>query len=68
MSAWEDVVVGDWTTVPNSGALPAATVFALAERVEKLIDGIRFARERANATEVVDVQAGDPILGYLFGG
>jgi hypothetical protein len=64
----EDVVVGDWTTVRYSGALPAATVFALAERVEKLIDGIRFARERANATEVVDVPAGDPILGYLFGG
>ena len=63
----EDVVVGDWTTVRYSGALPAATVFAMAERVDRLIDGIRFAREQANAAPVTDVPAGDPVLGYVFG-
>jgi hypothetical protein len=64
----EDVVVGYWNTTKYSGAVPAAEVFELTRRADALLDGIRFARERANATPVEDVEAGSPVLEFLFGG
>lgn len=63
----EDVPVGDWTTVKFSGAMPAARVRAILDRVEELQRAVKFAREDANATEVSDRHAGDPIFTYLFG-
>lgn len=63
----EDVVVGYWRIIAFSGAIPASRVFELGERVEKLLDAVRFAREKANETPVTDIPAGEPILAYLFG-
>jgi hypothetical protein len=63
----EDVVTGMWTTIKFSGALPATTVRDLQARVTKLREAVKFAREEANGTDVVDVKVGDAILGYLFG-
>jgi hypothetical protein len=63
----EDIVVGFWRTTRYSGALPASLVFELSARAERLLEGIRFARERANTTPVTDIEAGGPILDYLFG-
>lgn len=63
----EDVVVGYWRTVRFSGAMPAATVFELTGRVERLLDGVRQARERANMITVTDVDAGDRIMNFVFG-
>jgi hypothetical protein len=62
----EDVPVGDWTTVKFSGALPAARVRLLLDRVEELQRAVKYAREEANATEVADRNAGEVIFGYLF--
>lgn len=62
----EDIVVGYWKTVRFSGAIPGARIFELTARVEKLLDAVRFARERANVLPVTDISAGDPILNYLF--
>lgn len=63
----EDVVIGYWSTIRYSGAIHASRVFELAERVEKLLDAIRFAREQANMRTVEDIHAGDPLMEYLFG-
>ncbi|AWS47552.1 hypothetical protein [Streptosporangium sp. 'caverna'] len=63
----EDIVVGYWTKVAFSGAMPAAQVRALIERVTKLQDAVKFAREEANVTDVTDRKVGDAIFGYLFG-
>ncbi|WP_371782083.1 DUF7873 family protein [Streptosporangium subroseum] len=63
----EDIVVGYWTKVAFSGAMPAAHVRALIERVTKLQDAVKFAREEANVTDVTDRKVGDAIFGYLFG-
>jgi hypothetical protein len=63
----EDVVVGTWNTIKFSGALPAARVRALRERVTKLAQAVKFARETANGIEAADVKTGDRILGYVFG-
>ena len=39
----------------------------LLERVEKLQQAVKFAREEANNTEVTDQKVGAAIFGYLFG-
>jgi hypothetical protein len=62
----EDVIVGTWTKVEFSGGLPADRITAIAKRLEKLRTAVKFAREEANAIEVVDRQVGADILGYLF--
>ena len=64
---YEDVPVGTWTTVKFSGALPAARVNELRERVEKLQEAVRQAREQANEVEVVDQQVGKSVFDYLLG-
>lgn len=63
---YEDVTVGYWTTTKFSGALPAQRVNELAERVDKLGQAVKFAREEANAHEVTDQRAGESVFGYLF--
>ncbi|MEV5570077.1 hypothetical protein AB0L06_08505 [Spirillospora sp. NPDC052269] len=62
----EDVVVGTWTKVSFSGALPARRVNGLRDRVERLQAAVKFAREEANATEVTDRKIGDAVFAYLF--
>lgn len=64
---YEDVTVGTWRTVKFSGALPAKRVNELLERVEKLQEAVKFAREEANNTEVTDQKVGEAFFGYLFG-
>jgi hypothetical protein len=63
---YEDVTVGYWRTVKFSGALPAKRVNELLERVEKLQQAVKFAREEANGVEVTDRTAGEKVLGYIF--
>jgi hypothetical protein len=64
---YEDIAIGYWTTVKFSGALPAKRITELLERVEKLQQAVKFAREEANNTEAVDKHMGDKVFGYLFG-
>ena len=64
---YEDVPVGYWTTVKFSGALPARRVNELLDRVEKLQQAVKFAREEANGRDVTDQLVGDAVFGYLFG-
>lgn len=63
----EDVVSGWWTTVKLSGALPAATIAAMRERVEKLIEAVKVARGEANMQAVEDPKPGAALLAYVFG-
>lgn len=62
----EDVPEGDWTTVKFSGALPAVRHRELLQRVTRLQEAVKYAREEANATEVADVKAGEKVFAYLF--
>ena len=63
----EDIVVGYWKTVKFSGALPAARVRELLERVERLQKAVKMAREEANGAVVENTKSGDKVFGYLFG-
>jgi hypothetical protein len=64
---YEDVVVGYWRTVKFSGSLPANRVNELIERVEKLQQAVKFAREEANNLQVEDQKLGAKVFQYLFG-
>lgn len=64
---YEDIVVGYWRTVKFSGSLPATRVNELIERVEKLQQAAKFAREEANSIEVQDHKIGETVFKYIFG-
>lgn len=63
---YEDIVVGYWRTVKFSGALPAKRVNELLQRVEKLQQAVKFAREEANNLESEDVKVGAKVFQFLF--
>ena len=63
---YEDVTVGYWRTIKFSGALPARRVNELLNRVEKLQQAVKFAREEANNAEAKDQKVGEKIFQYLF--
>jgi hypothetical protein len=46
--------------------LPAKRINELVERVEKLQQAVKFAREEANNAEVTQQKTGEKIFGYLF--
>lgn len=62
----EDVIVGFWTTVKFSGALPADRLATLLGRVEQLQDAVKFAREQANSAVVADMHVAKPVFDYLL--
>jgi len=63
---FEDVLVGYWTTVKYSGALPQARINELKARVVRLAEAVKVAREKANSTEVTDQKIGERVFDYLF--
>ena len=63
----EDVIVGYWTTLKFSGAIPAKERNELLDRVRKLQEAVKSAREEANGLEVESKKIAGPLLQYLFG-
>ncbi len=62
----EDVVVGYWDTVKQSGALPVPRKQVLLDRIEKLSQAVKFAREQANSVEAEPQKVGGTIFTYLL--
>jgi hypothetical protein len=63
----EDVGQGIWTTTKLSGAMPAADARRLLQRVDKLIDAVKAARETANSAIVPDREGpAAALFGWLF--
>lgn len=63
-----DDVVGTWSLVKHSGALPWDRQRELLDRIDRLRDAVKAARERANLAEVVDVAYSEAIFSYLLAG
>jgi hypothetical protein len=64
----EDVIVGYWTKVDFSGAIPLTRQMELADRVAALQRAVKFAREEANSHTIADMHgAGGAVFRYLFG-
>lgn len=62
----KDVLAGYWTEKKFSGAVSAARKQELIERVDALINAVKFAREEANSIEVADKKVAADVFGYLF--
>jgi hypothetical protein len=62
----EDVVVGTWSTVKFSGALPAQRLALILSRVEALQAAVKAAREEANGFEAPEQKEGEAVFKYLF--
>lgn len=63
----EDIVVGDWTTIRRSGALPAGRKAELRDRMINLLVAVRHAREQANQVDAPGATVA-PLLSYLLRG
>ena len=64
----EDVVIGTWETVTFSGEIPETEKHEFVARVDKLLDAVKCARERANTAEVEKQEFAKGVFKYLFGG
>jgi hypothetical protein len=65
----EDVVVGNWTAVQFSGAIPASEKETLLKRVGQLLDAVKYAREAANDMPVLESPpVAKPILDFVLSG
>jgi hypothetical protein len=63
----EDVIVGFWSTVKMSGAMPKPVKHQLVGRVEVLLKAVKVAREEANNREEEKVpDVGSAIFGFLL--
>lgn len=62
----EDVTIGYWDTVKHSGALPAPQKYLLLNRLEKLSQAVKFAREKANSVEVEQQKVGQVLFDFLL--
>ncbi len=58
--------VGYWTTVKFSGAMDPRRKRQLLDRLMRLREAVKFAREEANTTEVTDLHEGARIFGWLL--
>jgi hypothetical protein len=63
----EDVEVGQWYNKKCSGGINDVDKVALLEKVNKLSQAIKYAREKANENAAPASIAGESIFGYLFG-
>lgn len=63
----EDVIVGYWKQTKQSGALTEEEKFGILERVNKLQQAVKEAREKANMqAETAVPNVGESVFSYLF--
>lgn len=62
-----DVTVGEWTTTHFAGSLTAKRRADILDRIVKLKEAVKFAREEANSIAVVETKVGETVFDYIFG-
>lgn len=62
----EDVLAGYWSEKKFSGAISAARKQELLDRVDKLINAVKYAREQANDREITDKKVGKHVFDFLL--
>lgn len=62
----EDVIVGKWVTRRLSGGLTPSNKARLLDRIDTLANAVKYARELANTTDVMDVKIGKKVFDHLF--
>jgi len=62
----EDVIIGHWETTKVTGAIPVADKLTYWKRVNKLLDAVKEARERANSATCIEGKLGKAIFQYVM--
>lgn len=62
----EDIIEGYWNTVKNSGAMPNPEKLEILEKLQKLSNAVKYARESANMTPAPTQYMGQKVFKYLF--
>jgi hypothetical protein len=62
----EDVIIGHWETTKVTGAVPVAEKLGYWKRVNKLLDAVKEARERANGATCIEGKLGASIFQYVM--
>jgi len=62
----EDVSVGTWTTTKFSGSLTQVEKRQVLDKVKKLRDAVKFAREQANSLEITQENIGEQLFNFLL--
>ncbi len=62
----KDIKAGTWSRVKLSGALPATRKEMLLERVVKLLEAVKVAREEANRTQTEFEEIASPVFDWLL--
>ncbi len=62
----KDVVVGYWNQVKHSGAITRGDKRQLLEKLERVLEAVKSAREEANSVEAPNKKVGADILDYIF--
>ena len=62
----EDITVGYWNIIKQSGALPIPQKKKILAKVEKLSSAVKFAREKANSIDAESVEVGAKMFKYLL--
>lgn len=63
----EDVKVGEWKTIKFSSALAAQEKNEIVQRIRKLQEAVKFAREEGNSMEVNETRIGNKVFDFVFG-
>ena len=63
----EDVIVGTWSKIDTSSAIPASERDAMLKKIESLREAVKMAREEANSITVSDQKIGKSVLDFVFG-
>lgn len=62
----EDIVVGTWTVIKYSGALPAEKKALLLSRVDMLLAAVKAAKEEANSVDAPEKKEGETLFAFLL--
>lgn len=64
----EDIPVGVYTTERTSGAITPAAKAEMLDRVDQTFRAVKQARQRANATEITQVEMARPLADFILKG
>jgi len=63
----EDITAGHWTTTKFASVLSATEKRSMQDRIHKLQEAVKIAREEANSAEVKQMHIAGQVLNYVFG-
>ena len=63
----EDVKGGEWRTIKFSSAFAAQEKNETVQRIRRIQEAVKFAREEANSMEVEDIKIGNKVFDFVFG-